>query len=255
MYRCRFNKSKTLITQTSASLLRQLSTNFLSKQDFWYFQPATKMKHGKIALAIVDDHQIVIDGLMSLLKGHDKFRLAFATTDPGEVINKLSETPVDILLTDVMMPKMGGNVLATQVREKYPSIKILALSMSGQGDLVNEMINKADISGYVLKNIGKQELIRALEKIACGGIYFSEEVISELERAGQRKKENEQAHLTDREVEIIRLIEKEFNNKQIAEALFISERTVETHRKNIFRKTNTNSVIGLVKYAYEHKLI
>ena len=127
--------------------------------------------------------------------------------------------------------------------------------MSGQGDTVSEMINDADISGYVLKNIGKQELIKALEKIAAGGIYFSEEVINELQRTSQRKKENEEAHLTSREIEIIRLIEKEYNNKQIAEALFISERTVETHRKNIFRKTNTNSVIGLVKYAYEHKLI
>jgi two-component system, NarL family, nitrate/nitrite response regulator NarL len=213
------------------------------------------MKNGKISLALVDDHQIVIDGLMSLLKGHDKFRFAFATTDPSEVEEKLSETPVDILLTDVMMPKVPGNVLAKIVKQKFPSVKILALSMSGQGDLVNEMINDADISGYVLKNIGKQELIKALEKIAGGGIYFSDEVIDELKRASERKKQNEEAHLTSREIEILRLIEKEYNNREIAEALFISERTVENHRKNIFRKTNTNSVIGLVKYAYEHKLI
>lgn len=213
------------------------------------------MKNEKISLALVDDHQIVIDGLMSLLKGHEKFRFAFATTNPAEVIKKIGETPVDILLTDVMMPQLAGNVLAKEVKEKYPAVKILALSMSGQGDTVNEMINDADISGYVLKNIGKQELIKALEKIAGGGIYFSDEVINELQRTSQRKKENEEAHLTGREIEIIRLIEKEYNNKQIAEALFISERTVETHRKNIFRKTNTNSVIGLVKYAYEHKLI
>lgn len=209
----------------------------------------------KISLALVDDHQIVIDGLMSLLKGHDSFRMAFATTEPTEVLAKLSESPVDILLTDVMMPGLPGNELARKVKEKFPAVKILALSMSGQGDLVNEMINDADISGYVLKNVGKQELVKALEKIASGGIYFSEEVIQELQRSSQKKKQIEDAHLTDREIEIIRLIEKEYNNKQIAEELFISERTVETHRKNIFRKTNTNSVIGLVKYAYEHKLI
>jgi two-component system, NarL family, nitrate/nitrite response regulator NarL len=213
------------------------------------------MKHGKITLALVDDHQIVIDGLTSLLKGHDRFKFAFATTDSGEVVERIAQTPIDVLLTDVMMPKLPGNELAKQVRQKYPDVKILALSMSGQGDLVNEMIEDADISGYVLKNIGKQELITALEKIAGGGIYFSDEVIDELQRTSQRKKQNAEAHLTDREVEIIRLIEKEYNNKQIAETLFISERTVETHRKNIFRKTNTNSVIGLVKYAYEHKLI
>jgi len=209
----------------------------------------------KITLALVDDHQIVIDGLMSLLKGNDNFRFAFATTDPTEVVQKMTQSPVDILLTDIMMPALPGNKLAKQVKEKFPSVKILALSMSGQGDLVNEMINDADISGYVLKNIGKQDLIKALEKIADGGIYFSDEVISELQKTSERKKKNEDAHLTGREIEIIRLIEKELNNKQIAETLFISERTVETHRKNIVRKTNTNSVIGLVKYAYEHKLI
>jgi DNA-binding NarL/FixJ family response regulator len=209
----------------------------------------------KINLALVDDHQIVIDGLMSLLKGHEKFHFAFSTTHPEEVIKQMEETPVDILLTDVMMPQLAGNVLARQVKEKFPAVKILALSMSGEGDIVNEMVNDADISGYILKNIGKKELIEALEKIAGGGIYFSEEVIDELVRISRRRKENKEAHLTEREIEIIRLIEKEYNNKQIAEALFISERTVETHRKNIFRKTNTNSVIGLVKYAYEHKLI
>jgi DNA-binding NarL/FixJ family response regulator len=213
------------------------------------------MKNRKITLALVDDHQIVIDGLTSLLKGHEKFNFAFATTNSGEVVDKMADTQVDVLLTDVMMPKLPGNQLAKQVKEKYPEVKILALSMSGQGDMVNEMINDADISGYVLKNIGKQELVNALEKIANGGIYFSEEVIDELQRASNRRKQKEEAHLTSREVEIIQLIEKEFNNKQIAETLFISERTVETHRKNIFRKTNTNSVIGLVKYAYEHKLI
>ncbi len=213
------------------------------------------MKNEKITLALVDDHQIVIDGLMALLKGHNGFHVAFSTTNPVEVVGKMEKNPADILLTDVMMPQLPGNELAKQVKTKYPETKILALSMSGQGDLVNEMINEADISGYILKNTGKQELIKALEKIAAGGIYFSDEVIEELQRSSQRKKQTEEAHLTSREIEIIKLIEKEYNNKQIAEALFISERTVETHRKNIFRKTSTNSVIGLVKYAYEHKLV
>ena len=213
------------------------------------------MKKSRIQLALVDDHQIVIDGLMALLKGHEKFCFAFATTDPTEVISRLEQVPVDILLTDVMMPRLPGNELARQVKQKFPNIRILALSMSGQGDLVNEMLNEADISGYVLKNIGKDELIRALDKIAAGGIYFSEEVIEEMKQVSERKKKSAEAHLTDREIEIIRLIEKEYNNRQIAEALFISERTVETHRKNIFRKTRTNSVIGLVKYAYEQKLV
>jgi two-component system, NarL family, nitrate/nitrite response regulator NarL len=213
------------------------------------------MRKKKVILGLVDDHQIVIDGLMSLLKDQDGLAFAFATTDPSTVIDHLGQHPVDILLTDVMMPVIPGNVLARAVKTRFPQVKILALSMSGEGELVNEMITDAEISGYVMKNIGKQELIHALEKIANGGFYFSEEIMQELSRVSQRKKQNTEAHLTDREIEIIRLIEKEYSNKQIAEALFISERTVETHRKNIFRKTSTNSVIGLVKYAYEQRLI
>lgn len=210
----------------------------------------------KIRIAIVDDHQIVIDGIVSLLQGHGEVEIVATCTSPPKMLQLLAESSVDILLTDIMMPEMTGQVLSKKVKELFPEIKILALSMSGQGDIVNEMINDADISGYVLKNIGKQELTYAIEKIAKGGIYFSEEVLKELERFSNNvQKNNEEAHLTAREIEIIKLIEKEFSNKQIADELFISERTVETHRKNIFRKTKTGSVIGLIKYAYEHKLI
>ena len=209
----------------------------------------------RMKLAIVDDHQIVIDGLLSLLEGHERFQVLNTTTDPRELLPLLEKQPVDILLTDVMMPHLNGDELVKLVRKSHPEIKILALSMSGQGDTVNRMIDDADIAGYVLKNIGKAELITALDKIASGGIYFSDEVITEMKKASERKKENENSQLTEREIGIIRLIEKEFSNKKIADTLFISERTVETHRKNIFRKTKTSSVIGLVKYAYEHRLI
>ena len=213
------------------------------------------MKNSKISLAIVDDHQIVIDGLKSLLQGYDQFKVVLECTDPVKMPQLLEHTKVNILLTDVMMPGMNGAELSKLVHKQFPEIKILALSMSGQGELVNQMIDDADIAGYVLKNIGKKELITALEKISAGGIYFSDEVLHEMTRASELKKESDEAHLTAREVEIIKLIEKEFNNKQIAESLFLSERTVETHRKNIFRKTKTSGVIGLIKFAYEHKLI
>ncbi len=213
------------------------------------------MKKEKIYLAIVDDHQIVIDGVKSLLLGHDQFEVVVECTQPVQMLDLLEKKRVDILLTDVMMPVMNGAELSKAVHQRFPAIKILALSMSGQGELVNQMIDEADISGYVLKNIGKQELIRALEKISVGGIYFGDEVLQEMAKASELKKDHEEAHLTAREIEIIRLIEREMTNKQIAETLFLSERTVETHRKNIFRKTNTSSVIGLIKYAYEHKLI
>lgn len=213
------------------------------------------MSTEKISLAIVDDHQIVIDGLKSLLEGHDRFSVAIETTSPLQMLEALQHTPVDILLTDVMMPQMNGAELAIAVRKQFPQIRILALSMSGQGDVVNKMIEEADISGYVVKNIGKKDLVHALEKIAAGGLYFTDEIIAEMTRASEMQKENQEVNLSAREIEVIKLIEKEYSNKLIADTLFLSERTVETHRKNIFRKTKTNSVIGLIKYAYEHKLI
>ncbi len=207
------------------------------------------------SIYIVDDHQIVIDGLISLLTGASDIVVAGSTTDSAAAVEDIIRLQPHVLLTDVMMPGLNGQQLARKIRTAMPHVGILALSMSGQADIVDEMINDADINGYVLKNIGKAELLTAIRKIANGVIYFSDEVLSELSKAGARKKQDEQAQLTQREIEIIRLIEKELSNRQIAEALFISERTVETHRKNIFRKTNCNSLIGLVKYAYEQRLI
>ena len=102
----------------------------------------------KISLALVDDHQIVIDGLMSLLKGEHRYQFAFATTRPAEVIEQLKKHTVDVLLTDVMMPQLPGNELAKEVRKQFPRIKILALSMSGEGSIVNEMINDAAINSF-----------------------------------------------------------------------------------------------------------
>jgi DNA-binding NarL/FixJ family response regulator len=208
-----------------------------------------------IKIAIVDDHQIVIDGIVALLNGHKELEVVAMDTSAQNMLLRMANIKVDLLLTDIMMPEMNGHELATAVRKKYPETKILALSMSGQGELVDGMINQADINGYVLKNISKQELLTAIQKIANGGIYFSEEVLNELAAFSQMRKEEDKVQLTVREKEIIQLMEREFSNKQIADELFISERTVETHRKNIFRKTSTNSVLGLIKYAYQHKII
>ena len=213
------------------------------------------MSATKYKLAIVDDHQIVIDGLRSLLKGYDQYEIVIESNHPETIPSLLKQHEIDIMLTDVMMPVMTGVELARTVKKDFPSIKIIALSMNGEGSLVNQMIEESDISGYLLKNIGQTEFINALNKIAAGGIYFSDEVLQEMLKASERKQVSDDNKLTNREVEIVRLIEKEYSNKKIAEELFLSERTVETHRKNIFRKTKTNSVIGLIKYAYEHKLV
>lgn len=216
---------------------------------------ALKMTDKKIRIAIVDDHRIVIDGIVALLKGNDSIEVVATNISAIAMLQTLESLPIDLLLTDIVMPEMNGDDFARKVKKLFPEIRILALSMSGQGDTIDGLINDADICGYVLKNISKQELIDAIQKIAAGGIYFSEEVLKELEKYSDQRKNTDTINITNREKEIILLIEKEYSNKQIAESLFISERTVETHRKNIFRKTNTNSVIGLIKYAYLHKLI
>lgn len=213
------------------------------------------MNPKKILLGIVDDHQIVIDGLKSLLAGDNKFEVVIGCTQSTQMLELLKKKSIDILLTDVMMPEMNGAELAKEVHKHFPAIKILALSMSGDADIVNKMIDDSDISGYVLKNIGKKELLDAILKISQGGVYFSQEVLDEMQKDSQLKKDTEIINLTAREIEIVKLIEKECNNREIAETLFLSERTVETHRKNIFRKTKTSGIIGLIKFAYQHKII
>ncbi|RZL47785.1 MAG: response regulator transcription factor [Pedobacter sp.] len=203
-------------------------------------------------LFIVDDHQLVVDGLRSLLNNEENYAIVGFSNKPKEVMQMLDELKVNILLTDINMPEMSGVELTRNIKKKYPNIKVLALSMFGERQVIKEMID-AGISGYILKNTGKQELLEALEKIAKGQTFFGDEVTKELMKSF--KNSDEVSHLTNREIEIIRLIECEHSNKKIADMLFISERTVETHRKNIFRKTGTQSIVGLLKYAYEHKII
>ncbi len=213
------------------------------------------MKEPVIRIAIVDDHQIVIDGILSILEKNPQFSVIASTTSPLQILELMQQATTDVLITDIIMPGMSGRELAGEVKRLFPAVKILALSMSGDAETVNQLIDEAEISGYLLKNTGKEELTEAINKVAAGGIYFSEAVLDELSNHIKIKSSNQQAHITAREIEIIRLIEKEFSTKQISETLFISERTVETHRKNILRKTNTNNALGIIKYAYKQRLI
>lgn len=208
-------------------------------------------------MAIADDHETVIEGLLSILHKHEYFKAVIITTNPQELLRQMACTAVDILFADIAMLYRNGHELANKVKELFPAVKMVALFEKGHHNIVNTMIEEGALSGYVLKSTDKQALTAALEQIV-EGIYSNEKVVvKEVPETHVRfrKLEPQEIHLTDRELEIIRLIEQEYSNKQIAERLFISERTVETHRKNIFRKTKTNSVIGLIKYAYEHKLV
>src|ERR1051325_11667180 len=212
----------------------------------------------KIKLFFVDDHQMLIDGMKALLKNEGEFEVCGEANDSERALELLQKSIPDILISDINMPGMSGIELARKVKEQFPSVQILALSMYGEKSMISEMLD-AGVSGYILKNTGREELVNALMKISEGGLFFSDEVSAEMMKAmserAQKKEEKEEVTLTLREKEILKLIAKEYSNAQIADTLFISERTVETHRKNIFRKTNTKTVVGLIKYAFENKLI
>jgi DNA-binding NarL/FixJ family response regulator len=224
---------------------------------FWQAAVQTCMSK-KIKLFFVDDHQMLIDGMKALLKNEPQFELSGEALSSEKALVLIPQTHPDILITDINMPGMNGIELTRKVKELFPEIKILALSMYGEKSMISEMLD-AGVSGYILKNTGREELVNALVKISEGGLFFSDEVSAEMMKAmserGQKKEEKEEVNLTLREKEILQLIAKEYSNAQIGDALFISERTVETHRKNIFRKTGTKTVIGLIKYAIENKLI
>ncbi|WP_462219219.1 response regulator [Ferruginibacter sp.] len=209
----------------------------------------------KIRLALVDDHQIVIDGLKALLSTEKNIDIVVTSNSGTKMLELLKHNGVDILLSDIVMDDISGQQLAKEVRRLFPHIKIIALSMSSVGEVVEEMINDSDISGYLLKQTGKDELLTAIEKVYSGGIYFQQKILDELEKQSQLRKNLQEVHLTQREKEIIVLMEKDLSNKQIADQLNISIRTVETHRKNILKKTGTNNLLSLLKWAYEHKII
>jgi two-component system nitrate/nitrite response regulator NarL len=210
----------------------------------------------KIKIIVVDDHQIMIDGIMALLANNNEYQVVASTTNPLEALNLISLHQPEVLITDINMAQLSGIALCKEVKNQFPNIKVLALSMFGDKETITEMI-EAGVNGYILKNTGTSELLFAIQKIINGQLFFSNDVTVEMLKTITQPKQHqiETISLTPRELEIVRLIADELNNAQIGEKLFISERTVETHRKNIFRKTNTKSVAGLIKYAIEHKVI
>jgi two-component system nitrate/nitrite response regulator NarL len=211
-----------------------------------------------ITVTIVDDHQIMIDGLTSIISNDSSIKIISTAHNGQEALEKIAQQPPHVLLTDINMPFINGVELSKKVKVLYPNVKILALSMFGDSEHINEMI-EAGVSGYILKNTGNIILLNAIKTIAAGGTFFDAEVTSEIMRSltqhSQHKVTLEKVHLTERELEIIKLIAQELNNAHIGDALFISERTVESHRKNIYRKTNTNNIVGLLKFAFANGII
>jgi len=211
------------------------------------------MSDRRIKVVLVDDHHIVLDGLESLLQQEPEFLVMASLRSGEEVLDFLKNHQPNILLTDFTLPGISGIDFVRQVRKLYPQVKVIVLSMHDEAHIIKSVL-KEGVEGYLLKNIQHSELKSAVRHVAQGLPYVSPEV-TRLLMDEMNKPKDEPELLTDRELDVLRLIAKEFSNKEIADKLFISERTVETHRKNIFRKTKTSSLVGLIKFAYEHKMV
>jgi two-component system nitrate/nitrite response regulator NarL len=212
----------------------------------------------KVGVYILDDHQMLIDGIKALLAHSKRYEVLGEETDGNRAFEQIQSIQPDLIITDINMPNLNGIEFTKLIRQNNPTVKICALSMHMEKDVIIQIM-KSGANGYVLKNTGKQELIEALDKIMEGHLYLSNNISIDILFAdtsnGNDKHQTQYSKLTEREREILKLIAQEFSNMEIGNALFISERTVESHRKNIFRKTNTKSVVGLIKYAIENQLI
>ncbi len=214
--------------------------------------PKSDRVRDSLAILLVDDHTMLLEGINQLLERQPGISVVGKAAGVADAIELLKRTKVDLIVTDLHMPGMDGVALFNHVREKYPVIKTIVLSMDDEIHLVKELL-RAGVNGYVLKKDTHTELLKAIDEVKNGKVYVSSEVNKVLLEGIHN--DNEKPLLTTRELEIVKLIVKEYSNKQIAEELFISERTVETHRKNILRKTRVSSIVGLIKYAYANKLV
>lgn len=215
---------------------------------------------GPIRLLIADDHQMLLDGIKALLRDAEDITVIGEASNGAEVMTRLENTPVDVILMDINMPVMNGIEATVHITRLYPRIRVIALTMHSERTFISRIL-KAGAAGYVLKNTGKQELLLAIRKVASGETYFSSEVASVMmeqymPHALSRGREVGTGihELTKREVEILKLIAQEMTNNEIAERLFISMYTVETHRKNLIRKIGVKNTVGLVKYAIQQGL-
>ena len=212
------------------------------------------MKKHKVIL--VDDHQMLIDGLSAILAANENIEILKTFTNGNLLLEELHELQPEIILTDISMPDIDGYELTKKIKQQNPSIQVIALSMSGSIADINKMLD-VGISGYVLKNVGNQELIEAIYKVAQGKMHFSDDVTEEMVKNKHAKpnKQEDQVKLTERELEILKLIVQELNNAEIADKLFISVRTVDSHRQHILEKTGVRNAAGITRFALEYGLV
>jgi DNA-binding NarL/FixJ family response regulator len=209
----------------------------------------------KINLLVADDHAILRDGIVSLLQSDPSFEIAGTASNGYEVMDLVNSRPIDVCLLDINMPGLDGIETAKLLRQKKPELKIIMLTTYNDREIISELVH-IGVAGYLLKNSDKEELAEAIQKVMKGRHYFSSEVETIiLEGLTEKRSPEAIAPLTDRELEVVQLLAKEYTNDKIATELHISYRTVETHRKNIMQKTKAHNLAGLIKFAYNKGLI
>lgn len=206
----------------------------------------------KISLFIVDDHFMVIEGLRSLLQHEPHIELSGHASGALECLRFIKDKQPDIILMDINMPERSGVDLCREIKNQYPGIFILGLSTFNQFSYIDSMMEQG-ASGYLLKNATREELVEAIHTAMKGKLYLSHEAARTLKNAADTIKEV--PLMTRREKEILRLIAEGYTNPQIAEKLFLSLSTVDSHRKNLMRKLNLKNTALLIRWAVENNLV
>ena len=209
-----------------------------------------------VKIIIVDDHEIFRNGLKMVLNKLKYTQVVGEAENGQEVVDMIRTQAVDLILMDVEMPIMNGIDATSVIKKERPEIKVIALTMFNDDDYVQSMID-AGVSGFLIKNITKETLDKAIQTVIKGGNYYSEELFKFFTR--QFKKEEklptDELRFTSREKEILQLLSEGLSNKEIADILFVSERTIVGHKSNLLAKTGCKSTISLLSYALKHKLV
>lgn len=210
----------------------------------------------KISLAVVDDHQVVIDGLLTMLSGYPELDVVYTTTESQDFLTYVATAQVDIVLLDINMPELDGLELCGRILATRRDIKVIAFSSFDDTNYVKQILRKGAM-GYVLKNASRQTLVDAITSVYNGNEYIDDTIQKAIVResvTGQRRSMFE-IPLTKREKEVLKLIAEEYTNQEIADNLFLSLRTIETHRANLSQKLGAKNTASLVKEAIKRGLI
>lgn len=212
----------------------------------------------KIRIALAEDHQILRQGMMAMFSTVEGIEMVFDVSNGAELMEALSHHKVDIIILDIEMPIMNGLEALKLIAAKYPDIKVLMLSSFYENEMIYLAISDG-ARGFLPKYAEIEEVIEAINNVIDVGYYFDNKVtpklISILNKCGIIYPPFELDILSNREMEILPLVCQGFKNKEIAQKLFISERTVENHRKNLYAKTNTKNAFGLIVYAIRNGLV